>query len=310
MLAFANHYCEYTFPANSNVTRIGGKMNVPIKPAVEPGKVLFLWPGVNPYGGEGGMMQPVLTYGADYGQGSGVWGMANWFTNCDNKGGYCHDPYHPVQEGDTLAFEMEYKSTFAANASHLWEMRWSALNGGQSSSFLVYRELDAPLVLWGTEAEFYLNSSDPANYGKLPRSPFAVWDLYAERGADGARLPLSWTAHGNAGAADIVANCSWTAGGVSDALLLTMPGAGAACSPGYSRAYDAGCNDYCGCTNKQDGSQKLLCDYCCSDDGAACRRENGPSGTPLLPAWRRAAVDTSSLPAPGLVAHRPRPGLA
>ena len=91
MLAYANHYCEYTFPANSNVTRIGGKMNVPMKPAVEPGKVLFLWPGVNPYGGEGGMMQPVLTYGADYGQGPGVWGMANWFTNCDNKGGYCHD---------------------------------------------------------------------------------------------------------------------------------------------------------------------------------------------------------------------------
>jgi hypothetical protein len=31
-------------------------------------KVLFLWPGLNPYGGMGGMMQPVLTYGVDYGQ--------------------------------------------------------------------------------------------------------------------------------------------------------------------------------------------------------------------------------------------------
>ena len=58
----ANHYCEFSVPkssASSPIVRVSGKMNVPLKPAVEPHKVLFLWPGVNPYGGEGGMMNPV-----------------------------------------------------------------------------------------------------------------------------------------------------------------------------------------------------------------------------------------------------------
>eukprot|EP01052_Picozoa_sp_SAG31_P033125 SAG31_NODE_3706_length_3971_cov_7.584969_1_plen_96_part_00 len=73
-----NHYCEFDVPTGTKITRFEGKMNVPLKPAMEPGKVLFLWPGLNPYGGQGGMMQPVLTYGVDYGQGPRKWGIANW----------------------------------------------------------------------------------------------------------------------------------------------------------------------------------------------------------------------------------------
>ena len=56
--AAANYYCETSVESSSDpITRYEGKMNVPIKPAVEPEAVLFLWPGLNPYGGMGGMMQ-------------------------------------------------------------------------------------------------------------------------------------------------------------------------------------------------------------------------------------------------------------
>jgi hypothetical protein len=85
LTAAGNHYCEYDVPAGTVVRRFEGKMNVPKKPLEEPGKVLFLWPGLNPYGGQGGMMQPVLTYGVDYGQGERKWGMANWFTNVSER---------------------------------------------------------------------------------------------------------------------------------------------------------------------------------------------------------------------------------
>jgi hypothetical protein len=84
--AAGNHYCGMSIPAGDVVHRFEGKFNVPKKPTEEPGKVLFLWPAVNP-SGPGGMMQPVLTYGADYGQGAGKWGMANWFTNCASSSG-------------------------------------------------------------------------------------------------------------------------------------------------------------------------------------------------------------------------------
>ena len=52
-----NHYCDIHFPATEVITKFEGKFNVPQKPLVEPGKVLFLWPGVNPVSGQGGMMQ-------------------------------------------------------------------------------------------------------------------------------------------------------------------------------------------------------------------------------------------------------------
>ena len=194
-----NHYCEFNVPASSPaITRVSGKMNVPRKPLVEPGKVLFLWPGVNPYGGQGGMMQPVLTYGANYGQGERVWGMANWFTNCDkaaSPSGYCHDPYQPVEEGDTLSFSMQYLHAFG-NSSSAWQMAWSSAKTGRGSNFTVYREMQPVRCLWATEAEFYLDSSDPRNYDKLPRDPFYTWDLKAEL-ADGTPVPLQWTTHGD-----------------------------------------------------------------------------------------------------------------
>merc|ERR1712176_828707 len=120
-----NHYCSFDVPASKRLVSFAGKMNVPLKPLTEPGKVLFLWPAINP---SGDMMQPVLTYGADYGQGAGKWGMANWYTDCP---GYCHDPYQPVEEGDTISFSMKYVKTFP-NASRQWIMHWSTLNSGQS----------------------------------------------------------------------------------------------------------------------------------------------------------------------------------
>lgn len=249
----ANHYCEFNVPASlpAPITRVSGKMNVPRKPAVEPGKVLFLWPGVNPYGGQGGMMQPVLTYGANYGQGERVWGMANWFTNCDkaaSSSGYCHDAYQPVDEGDTLSFSMQFLHTFA-NGSNAWQMSWSSAKTGRGSNFTVFREAQpvrrahpysiqpleatAPLTrrpcstvrvrrcLWATEAEFYLDSSDPANYAKLPRDPFYTWELRVDM-ADGTPVPLEWEAHGDT-PGDVRVDCNWRDGDDRFGTKLTMP---------------------------------------------------------------------------------------
>ena len=199
-------------------------MNVPKAPLVEPGKVLFLWPGLNPYGGQGGMMQPVLTYGVDYGQGKHVWGMANWFTNCDKRqypSGYCHDTYKPVAEGETLLFSMQFVKQEANGTEH-WDMHWN-VDGHplRGSTFRVVDELDDPECFWATEAEFYLNTTDPANFAKLPASPYYTWDLKATT-LEGDTLPLVWTTHGDTpDGGDVRVNCS-TAGPYSQAAGTTL----------------------------------------------------------------------------------------
>jgi hypothetical protein len=202
----ANHYCEVNVPKGTRITRFEGKMNVPLRPAVEPGKVLFLWPGLNPYGGQGGMMQPVLTYGINYGQGERKWGIANWFTNCP---GYCHDKYQAVEEGDVLLWSMQHMGT-QPNGTARWDMHWRKQDSLQMSTFPIYREMDDAVCFWATEAEFYLNSSDPSNYAKLPRSPFYTWDIKATT-QDGASLPLPWTTHGDT-PGDVRVNCDWKNG--------------------------------------------------------------------------------------------------
>lgn len=224
-VASGNHYCEYDVPAGTIVRRFEGKMNVPQKPLEEPGKVLFLWPGLNPYGGQGGMMQPVLTYGVDYGQGAGKWGMANWFTNCDKEqfpSGYCHDAYQAVEEGEILLFSMQFVKKEPINGTEHWDMHWNVKGHPlRGSTFRVVNEQHDPACFWATEAEFYLNTTDPSNWAKLPASPYYTWDLKATT-ADGKDLPLIWTTHGdNPGGGDIRVNCS-SAGSFSMASGTTL----------------------------------------------------------------------------------------
>merc|ERR1719436_2008387 len=99
------------------------------------------------------MMQPVLTYGANYGQGNRVWGMSNWFTDCPKSisaSGYCHDKYQAVNEGDTIHFSMQYQSTDPTTGWQTWAMQWQALNSGQSSTFEVEWEHSNVETIWST----------------------------------------------------------------------------------------------------------------------------------------------------------------
>jgi len=274
-----NYYCAATMsPAamsSQNIHRYEGKFNVPLKPREEPGKVLFLWPGVNPYGGQGGMMQPVLTYGMGD-QGPGKWGMANWFTDCPKQmaaSGYCHDKYQAVNEGDTIHFAMQYIRT-NSNGWRTWEMSWNALDGGQSSSFMVYWEKDNVEAIWSTEAEFYLDPRVAANHAKMPQSDLVTWDLKATL-ASGRVLDLQYQGTGSDANA-ITVNCNSVVdvgGRYLHYQRLGFPGS--ACPAGYSRDFNYSCQTYCGCNNR-DGTVKPTCTYCCRATNK-CERANGPS---------------------------------
>jgi hypothetical protein len=73
-----------------------------------------------------------------------------------------------------------------------WNVAGKPLHG---STFRVTDELDDPKCFWATEAEFYLNTTDPANYAKLPASTYHTWDLKALT-EEGGSLPPAWTTHG------------------------------------------------------------------------------------------------------------------
>eukprot|EP01084_Bolivina_argentea_P167704 290997_1 len=291
----SNTFCEMSIPSTTIIHRFQGEMNVPIKPTVEPGKVLFLWPGINPYGGEGGLMQPVLTYGANYGQGNKVWGMANWFSDCP---GYCHDPYQSVKEGDTISFYMQYIETYKNGSQH-WEMGYESYNNPKISSKLqVYREGHNPECFWATESEFYLNSSDPNNYSKLPSSYFYTWNLYAFTNMNNQSVKLNWTPHNSEAASGNRVNCSYPVLNGIGTRLIFGPYNNGCTTKGYSRDWNEACQSYCGCNN-DDGTKKVQCDYCCFNSNGSCKREAGPTVEVVYNVYSNDTHD--DLPHPGNV---------
>ena len=95
----------FTLPT---IHRFQGKFNVPITPKVEPDDVLFLWPGVDPYPNEGGLMQPVLSYGEK----EGTWLLSQWFLKSSSQhcgstsaAGVCWDKEQPVDEGIVQVYD-------------------------------------------------------------------------------------------------------------------------------------------------------------------------------------------------------------
>jgi len=271
-------------------------MNVPIKPATEPGTSLFLLPGVNPFVGQGGFMSPVLTYGENFGQGNQVWGIANWFFDCP---GNCHDQYLPVIEGDTIHFWQQYIETFA-NGSQWWIMGYHSLNQpNTTSTFNVYRVSQNVQSIWATSLQFYLNISDPANFQKLPRSYFYTWNLKITL-SNGNLVTQNWFPSGGN---SYLLNCSYDT--INNGVLLkgtriVYPPYSDGCSVPYSRTWNYGCSGYCGCNNEADGTPKISCDYCCAIINGYCYRESGPTYSLPLPLSDAKHFDSNlTLPHPG-----------
>jgi len=258
-----------TFTATDNVGRMEGKLNVPIRPLVQPGNVLFLWPGINP---NGGLLQPVLAYGWNYGQGIYRWGFANWYSACP---GYCHSTYIPVVEGDTFYFWMQYLLTYS-NGSTQWEMGFQSYNYPETRNiFMVYRGPSAVTKIWATESEFYLNPADPSNQPKLPQSSFYIWDIKIFN-KNGQQITQRWTPVIDQPTGNHV-ECQWSNANGFNGTKLSFPPYNDGCNTaGFSRDWNYGCQSYCGCNNL-DGTPKVTCDWCCAVINDQCFRMNGPN---------------------------------
>merc|ERR1712087_275860 len=102
-------------------------------------------------------------------------------------------------------------------------------------------------------------------------------------------------------AGDIRVNCQWSDVKGHKGTELKMPGPHSQCASGYSRVYDYGCNNYCGCTNK-DGSPKVECDYCCSESSGTCHRQQGPRTSSMVS--NLTEPSPGSLPKPGHLARQ------
>jgi len=268
-----NTYC-YQCYNGQNLIRFEGKMSVPIKPVTEPNAVLFYWPGVNPWSG---LMQPVLIYGVDYGQGPNKWGMANWYTNCKSTpSGYCNNGHKAVVEGDVLKWSV-YRN------GNTWEMHWESYNyPGLSDTFNLAAEPASAYPIncvWGTESELYLDPTVPNNWSKLPLSNYYTWDMVGTD-AFGRQVKLDWATQIDDPNGERV-DCNYRVVNNGQTLIATEiqnPPYNNGCDNGWSRVFNYGCQSFCGCVNK-DGTPKVICDYCCRSDKGYCEKQNGPSYT-------------------------------
>ena len=176
-------------------------------------------------------------------------------------------------------FYMQYIKTYSNNGSQHWEMGYQSYNNKSlSNKFQIYNNDDYPRVIWATEAEFYIDSSDPANFDKLPSSGFYTWDLHAYKD-DGSEYPLKWTTTNADPQPGKSVDCDVNVLGTTG-TKITFPNNNGCDTSGYSRDWNSHCADYCGCNNN-DGTAKVECDYCCHYDrlSSSCDRENGPTKT-------------------------------
>jgi len=147
-------------------------MNVPSKPLASsqtiPEGPMYLWPGLDPYGQDCGLFQPVLGY-AD---GNGEWWISNWFSHCPGvTGGYCTDKAQTVYPGDTITWWMRHVSGME------YEMGWASSRGSTSKiQYPCFARM--PTSAWLIEVESYFQLAGHPEYEKyMPTSQYHVWDV-------------------------------------------------------------------------------------------------------------------------------------
>jgi|EP00927_Polykrikos_kofoidii_P077894 hypothetical protein len=166
-----NSFAEVSVQPGNYISWISGKFNVPNKPKASsqgsPYGPMYLWPGLDPYGQDCGLWQPVLGFADSRGE----WWISNWFSHCPGvAGGYCHDPAQTVYPGDEISFWIRYVGGMD------YEMGYSSPHG--SSTMRKPCHTGLPRAAWIIEVESYFQlAANPYYYNYMPTSPWRVWDV-------------------------------------------------------------------------------------------------------------------------------------
>lgn len=165
-----NSYAQVNAPSGGYITWMSGRFNVPGKPQASSqatGQPMYLWPGLDVYGQDCGLWQPVLGFSDQQGN----WWLSNWFSNCPGvSGGYCHDPPTTVSPGDQIYFWIKQDSGLN------YEMGYQVQSTGATKVMRKPCKYRLPTSAWTIECETYFTpSANTREY--MPTTEWQMWDI-------------------------------------------------------------------------------------------------------------------------------------
>jgi hypothetical protein len=131
-------YAYWNNGTGSSLTSFGSTWIVPPAPSTDSGQTIFLFNGIQNYGTNYGILQPVLQWGVSAAGGGSYWSIASWYVT--SGGDAFHTALVQVAEGDTLtglmtltgqtAAGFDYQSEFEGiggttlNVANIAELLW------------------------------------------------------------------------------------------------------------------------------------------------------------------------------------------
>lgn len=93
-------YAGWSNGSGSSITSFSTTWTVPPPPSQTDNQLIFLFNGIENFGANFGILQPVLQWGWSEAGGEAAWMVASWYVTHD--GTALHSPLVPVKPGDTL----------------------------------------------------------------------------------------------------------------------------------------------------------------------------------------------------------------
>lgn len=114
-------YGYWNNDTGNSLTSFRSTWTVPQAPSTDSGQTIFLFNGIQNYGSNYGILQPVLQWGPSAAGGGSYWSIASWYVT--SGGDAFHTPLVQVDEGDVLIGLMTLTGQTAAGFNYRSEFQ-------------------------------------------------------------------------------------------------------------------------------------------------------------------------------------------
>lgn len=152
---------------------------VPRAPATQSGQTIFLFNGIQNYGANFGILQPVLQWGTSAAGGGPFWSVASWYVT--SGGQAFHTQLVQVNEGDTLVGVMSLAGQTGNSFSYVSEFE------GMANTSLPVNNIAE--LLWCNETLEAYNISQCSDYPASDVTTFGSIDIQTSS----KTTPVNWT---------------------------------------------------------------------------------------------------------------------
>ena len=180
--ALGSGWIAYTYWNNGtgkSLSSFRTTWQVPSAPATVSNQTVFLFNGIQNYGANFGILQPVLQWGPSAAGGGPQWSVASWYVT--SGGDAFHSQLVPVQPGATLIGVMTLTGSSDNKFSYISEFE------GIAGTLLPVQNIAE--LLWCNETLEAYEINQCSDYPAAPRTVFRDISIQSQ----GTPLPLNWT---------------------------------------------------------------------------------------------------------------------